>query len=144
MNNAAAHRNSRDTARAVVAENDARIERSLLDSVKFTSEQLDFAFANFERSPAAALAFIVANTGVASTPADLGPLLDGVPDTVTEQCVLDFMRATDLSNYHACACCGMRTSDCVSVNTLQLAPYLMTASETAQFDLRCCAATTCL
>ncbi len=37
---------------------------------------------------------------VANTPADLGHLVDGVPDIVTEKCVADFMRATDLSSYH--------------------------------------------
>ncbi len=45
---------------------------------------------------------VVEQFGVASTPADLGPLLNGVSDAVTEQCVADFMRTTDLSNYHAC------------------------------------------
>ena len=134
--NTASRRNARDTARAVAAENAARIERSLINSVKFTSEQLDFAFNNFERSPAAALSFITANTGIANTPADLGPLLDGVPDVVTERCVAAFMQATDLSLYHGCACCGMRTSDCSSVNVRQLQPYIMSAAETETFNLQ--------
>ncbi len=72
----------------------------MLDSFSFTTEQLDYAFTNFERSPAAALSFLAADTGVANTPADLGPLIDGVPDVVTEKCVADFMCATDLSLVH--------------------------------------------
>ncbi len=74
--------------------------------------------------------FIVANTGVANTPADLGPLIDGVLDVVTEKCVADFMRATDLSLMHGCACCGMRTTDCVRIQRSALAPYALTETET--------------
>ena len=70
--NVISHRNARENARAAATEAAARIESGLLDSVKFTSEQLDYAYSNFERSPAAALAFTVANTGIANTPADLG------------------------------------------------------------------------
>ena len=104
-----ARADARVNARAAATESADRIDSGLLHSVEFTTEQLDYAYANFERSPAAALSFLAANTGVANTPADLGPLIDGVPDIVTERCVADFMRATDLSLMHGCACCGMRT-----------------------------------
>ncbi len=58
----------------------AQIEAELPHSYKFTEAELEYAADNFEQSPVAALAFLAANTGIASTPEDLGPLLDGVPD----------------------------------------------------------------
>ena len=129
-----ARADARVNARAAATESADRIDSGLLHSVEFTTEQLDYAYANFERSPAAALSFLAANTGVANTPADLGPLIDGVPDIVTERCVADFMRATDLSLMHGCACCGMRTTDCVRIQRSELSPYAMNATETEYFD----------
>ena len=102
---------TRADSRTAKSEAAARAEQNLLDSIKFDDSQLDWVYENFERSPSAALAFLAANTGVAHTPADLGPLIDGVLENITLQCVKDFMRATDISRIHSCACCGMRTTD---------------------------------
>ena len=77
--------------------------------------------------------FIAANTGICKKLQDLGPLLDGIPDSVTEQCVQNFKRNTDLSRIHACACCGVRTNDCTMICVDQMAPYAMTAEEAALF-----------
>lgn len=64
------------------------MENTLLSSVAFTKVQLDYAYNNFERSPAAVLSFLAANTGIANTPADLGSLIDGVPVTLSPKNVL--------------------------------------------------------
>jgi hypothetical protein len=76
-------------ARSAAAALAARMELDLQDQVSYSTEQLDWIYDNFERSPAAALAFISANTGIANTPADLGSLIDAV----TEHCVAAFIRA---------------------------------------------------
>jgi hypothetical protein len=73
---------ARLAARAAERDASATIERTLLDAVTFSEEQLDYAYSNFERSPTAALAFLTANTGICKKLADLGPLLDGIPDAV--------------------------------------------------------------
>jgi hypothetical protein len=110
-------------------------ESTLLDSVTFSEAQLDYACNNFERSPAAALAFTVANSGICNTPDDLGPLLDGIPDAVTEECVRAFIKTTDLSLIRGCACCGMRTNNCtLMVGASQFSTYAMTDRETAAFN----------
>jgi hypothetical protein len=51
-----------------------------MGSFHFSKAELAYAADNFERSPVAALAFAVANTGIANTPEYLGTLLDGPLD----------------------------------------------------------------
>jgi hypothetical protein len=112
-----------------------QFDSTLLDSFSFSTAQLDYISDNFERSPAAALAFITANTGICKKLPDLGPLLDGVPDAIIEACVQKFKQTTDLSIIHACACCGLRTNDCKLINVDQMAPYAMTPDEIDVFAL---------
>ena len=88
------------------------IKGDIMGSYRFTEAELAYAADNFERSPVAALAFSVANTGIANTPEDLGPLLDGPPNPAAS--MLAFKRRTE-THLHACACCGMRTYDCTSI-----------------------------
>jgi hypothetical protein len=113
----------------------ALIELSLEDAVTFDAEQLDHVYSNYERSPASALAFLTANTGICNKPSDLGPLLDGVADDIIEDCVKRFKKTTDLSSVHGCACCGLRTNDCTLINVCQMAPYAMTPAEIDVFNL---------
>jgi hypothetical protein len=110
-------------------------ESTLLDSVTFNEAQIQYIIDNFERSPAAALAFTTANTGICKKPADLGPLLDGVPDSIVERCVQRFKKSTDLACIHACACCGLRTNDCKLISVDQMASYAMTPAEVDAFAL---------
>ena len=103
-----------------------------MGSFQFTEEELAYAADNFERSPVAALAFSVANTGIANTPEDLGPLLDGPPDPGDSILAFKWRTETPL---HGCACCGMRTYDCIRLKTERvLAMHIMTATDVAAFD----------
>jgi len=140
--NADAHRDSRAAAAAAAddaaaaaavaaAAEAAQIEAALLDSFQFTAAELSYAANNFERSPVAALAFLAANTGIANTPEDLGPLLDGTPDPA--HLIAAFKRRTE-APLRGCACCGMRTTDCKPLNTLaQIEPHKMWGDELNEF-----------
>jgi hypothetical protein len=107
------------------------IEAAIMGSYHFTEAELAYAADNFERSPVAALAFSVANTGIANTPEDLGPLLNGPPNP--GESILAFKRRTE-TPLHGCACCGMRTYDCIRLTERVLAMHIMTATDVAAFD----------
>ncbi len=107
------------------------IEAEIMSSYRFTEAELAYAADNFERSPVAALAFSVANTGIANTPEDLGPLLDGPPNPAAS--MLAFKRRTE-TPLHACACCGMRTYDCTRMLRRALDLHIMSAVEVLEFD----------
>jgi hypothetical protein len=133
--NSASHVRARVQLRNSAADAADHIASTLLDSFNFDEVQIEYIVNNFERSPAAALAFTTANTGICKKPADLGPLLDGVPDSIVEGCVQRFKTNTDLACIHACACCGLRTNDCKLISVDQMAPYAMTPAEVDVFAL---------
>jgi hypothetical protein len=122
-----AHQNRRGATRAQIE----AMEAGIMTSYKFTVAELAYAADNFERSPVAALAFSVANTGIANTPEDLGPLLDGPPNPGAS--ILAFKRRTE-TPLHGCACCGMRTYDCIRLTERVLDMHIMTATDVAAFD----------
>jgi len=125
------YRSAADLAADAAQLEAAQIEAALLDSFHFTAAELSYAANNFERSPVAALAFLAANTGIANTPEDLGPLLDGTPDPA--HLIAAFKCRTE-APLRGCACCGMRTTDCKPLNTLaQIAPHQMWGDELDEF-----------
>jgi hypothetical protein len=125
------HRLPQQDRQAAAREPAPAIEAAIMGSFQFTEEELAYAADNFERSPVAALAFSVANTGIANTPEDLGPLLDGPPDPGDS--ILAFKRRTE-TPLHGCACCGMRTYDCIRLTERVLALHIMTATDVTAFD----------
>ena len=106
----------RNASAAAARARDQAIEASIMGSFAFTEAELKFAADNFEDSPIAALAFLAANTGIANSPSDLGPLLDGVPDPAP--LIAAFKSRTE-APLHGCACCGMRSVQCRAINMLQ-------------------------
>ena len=126
-----AHRVAQRDLQAAAQTPAQAIEASIMGSFNFTEAELAYAADNFERSPVAALAFAVANTGIANTPEDLGTLLDGPPDPADS--IAAFKRRTE-TPLHACACCGMRTYDCTRMLKPALDMHVMSAAEVLAFD----------
>jgi hypothetical protein len=130
--NAAQHRDVRAAAQEERSAHNAQIEAELPHSYRFTEAELEYAAEKFEQSPVAALAFLAANTGIANTPEDLGPLLDGVPDPAP--LIAAFKQRTERP-LRGCACCGMRSYNCKPLTTLdQIDAHQMSARETTEYD----------
>jgi hypothetical protein len=128
----AQHRDVRAAAQEERSAYNAHIEAELPHLYKFTEAELEYAADNFEQSPVAALAFLAANTGIASSPEDLGPLLDGVPDPAP--LIAAFKKRTE-QPLRGCACCGMRSYNCKPVTTLdRIAAHQMSAIEMTEYD----------